>query len=374
MFRRVKRERLNAAAATEEKDEEEEEEENQDSSIRRIIRSEFFKLKSLINEEKDDLMNGDSEKFDSILHEFDKLHEQVKKPREQVADAEALLDLTRTLVGSVKSLVNEGVTPSQFVSSLLKHYAHPPNNAASIDWHKLGISVSPIFLTGHGSSTMLGPMENQLKQRKTIVSRKRNPRSTTTARPQQLQDTEGEEKTDTDKNMSTMFNILRENKKVQLEHLILNRFSFAQTVENLFALSFLVKDGRAEISMDDKRSHYVSPKNAPAANSIMSKEVSYTHFVFRYDYKDWKIMKDIVPDGKELMPHRIQYSTAADPSQEEMGGDSSTQALAVTPIRKISRNRGRVLQEESVVEESPECDDENASRAAAIRRCKRKLH
>jgi len=73
----------------------------------------------------------------------------------------------------------------------------------------------------------------------------------------QLQDTEGEEKTDTDKNMSTMFNILRENKKVQLEHLILNRFSFAQTVENLFALSFLVKDGRAEISMDDKRSHYV---------------------------------------------------------------------------------------------------------------------
>jgi len=136
-------------------------------------------------EEKDDLMNGDSEKFDSILHEFDKLHEQVKKPREQVADAEALLDLTRTLVGSVKSLVNEGFTPSQFVSSLLKHYAHPPNNA-SIDWHKLGISVSPIFLTVHGSSTMLGPMENQFKQRKTILSRKRNPRSTTTARPQQV--------------------------------------------------------------------------------------------------------------------------------------------------------------------------------------------
>lgn len=73
----------------------------------------------------------------------------------------------------------------------------------------------------------------------------------------QLEDTEGEEKTDTDKNMSTMFNILREYKKVQLEHLILNRFSFAQTVENLFALSFLVKDGRAQINMDDKRSHYV---------------------------------------------------------------------------------------------------------------------
>jgi hypothetical protein len=98
-------------------------------------------------------MNTDSDKFDSILHEFDKLHDQVKRPREQVADAEALLDLTRTLLGSVKSLANEGVTPSQFVSSLLKHYAHPPNT--SIDWQKLGIAVSPIFLTVHGSSTML---------------------------------------------------------------------------------------------------------------------------------------------------------------------------------------------------------------------------
>lgn len=97
-------------------------------------------------------MNTDCDKFDSILNEFDKLHEQVEKPREQVADAEALLDLTRTLVGSVRSLANEGVTPSQFVSSLLKHYSQPPQN--SIDWQKLGLAVSPIFLMVHGSSTM----------------------------------------------------------------------------------------------------------------------------------------------------------------------------------------------------------------------------
>ncbi|KAK7255515.1 hypothetical protein RIF29_28928 [Crotalaria pallida] len=36
--------------------------------------------------------------------------------------AEALLDLTRTLVGSVKSMLNEGVTPAQFAGCLLKDY------------------------------------------------------------------------------------------------------------------------------------------------------------------------------------------------------------------------------------------------------------
>lgn len=342
----------------------------QNPATRRVIRSQFLQLKNLINEKRDDLMNTESDKFDTILDEFDKLHVQVEKPREQVADAEALLDLTRTLVGSVKSLTNEGVTPSQFVSSLLIRYAHAQH---SIDWHQLGLAASPIFLSFHGSSTMLGPMDNQFKQRKTGVPRNRNPRQIATTRPLQVDEAVTEENTDTDKNMATMFHILRRTKRVPLENLILNRESFAQTVENLFALSFLVKDGRAEISLDENRLHYVSPKNAPAANLVSSKEVSYTHFVFRYDYQDWKLMKDVVPDGKELMPRRTQCCTVV-ASQEGMSDDNFQPALAVTPIRKLSRNRGRVVQEEGVVEESPECNEENASRAGAIRRCKRKLH
>ncbi|PNX66728.1 non-structural maintenance of chromosomes element-like protein, partial [Trifolium pratense] len=60
-------------------------------------------------------------------------------------------------------------------------------------------------------------------------------------------------------------------------------------------------------------------------------------------------MKDIVAEGEELMPHRIQYSDMVD-LPAKTSGDNSQQAAAVTPIRKISRNRGRVLQEEVVVE------------------------
>lgn len=56
---------------------------------------------------------------------------------------------------------------------------------------------------------------------------------------------------ETDTNMHLMFEILKKARRVKVENLILNRNSFAQTVENLFVLSFLVKDGRVRIDIDE---------------------------------------------------------------------------------------------------------------------------
>ncbi|KAL2466226.1 Non-structural maintenance of chromosomes element 4A [Abeliophyllum distichum] len=339
---------------------------------RRVLRSKYLTVKNRISDEKDDISNVDSDKFKSIIEEVDSLHLLVQKPREQVADAEALFDITNTLVTSVKAYTNEGVTPSDFVSCLLRDFGQQGGPSSSQDegrnsirWKDIGLAVSHVFRSAYGSRTMIGPMNTELKQRKNVVPKKRS-KPFERAQPEELDGNASEEKTDTDKNMATMFDILRKNRIVHLENLILNRNSFAQTVENLFALSFLVKDGRAEIKVDEKGCHRVTPKNAPAANAVQAGDVTYTHFIFRFDFRDWKLMLSSVAVGEELMPHRnmVNISSCIQPSEEP---EEAQTALPTTPIRKLSRNRGLV----TIVEDSPQSGD--LTGVTAIRKGKRKL-
>ncbi|OEL38292.1 Non-structural maintenance of chromosomes element 4-like protein A [Dichanthelium oligosanthes] len=377
--------------------------ERQGMAERRMLRSRYQAVKNLISDERDEMARADSDKFAAIISQVECLHEQellagmleaglgtmtydlrahkwgtkwlqlkrvaffelkfcksrigsvtVQKPREQIADAEALLDIASSLVTSVRSQSSEGITPSDFITALLKKFGQqggPDDEAASLRWGDLGLSVSHAFRPVRGCCTMLGPMNTEVKQRKVAtVSRKRTARPTENTCPEELADSSEEVKTDTDRNVLVIFDTLRRKKNARLENLVLNRLSFAQTVENIFALSFLVKDGRVEINIDDNGHHIIRPRNAPAASAIASGEVSYSHFVFRFDFRDWKLMKEVVTEGEELLPHRTSQST---PCTEENDQPNLEACAQRTPIRKLTRNRGLVLQEQ-VVEETPE--------------------
>uniref|UniRef100_A0A0D9X9M8 Non-structural maintenance of chromosomes element 4 n=1 Tax=Leersia perrieri TaxID=77586 RepID=A0A0D9X9M8_9ORYZ len=241
------------------------------------------------------------------MGEIERLHHKVQRPKEQVADGEALLELVNALAVSAKSEKKDGPTPSQFVTSLLTKFgvraSIVDDSIESFSWSNLSVVASPLFMTATGCQTMNGPMNIAVKERKRVARRlfDRNPK-----RPAELYETKPDQnqRNGTDKNMIVMFKLLRKNQCVKLENLILNRQSFAQTVENIFALSFLVKDGRVEIDIDDNGNHFAIPRNAPAAELITSREVINSQYVFRFDTKDWEIMKGVVEPGDELMTNR----------------------------------------------------------------------
>ncbi|XP_068340192.1 non-structural maintenance of chromosomes element 4 homolog A-like [Pyrus communis] len=348
---------------------------------RRALRSRYFNVKSIIHDKREDITKVDSEKFNLIINEVESLHELVQNPREQVADAEALLDITTHLMSSVKAHNKEGITTTGFVNCILKQFEkRSQSGSSSVSWKDIGRAVSHVYQKPPQCCTMIGPMSLEVKQRKSYVRAKRM-KPTENDTPEELHDAVEEEQPETVKNVSAMFNILRKKRRVRFENLVLNGNSFAQTVENIFALSFLVKDGRAELKLNEEGHHLVLPRNAPSAEQIASGEITYRHFVFRFDFQDWKFMKEIVGDGEQLMPRRTYEVNKSSDHQ----GDLQCKESQTTPIRKLSRNRGLVMQEQpvgegmaepdtnqSIVEDSPVRDDAQES-TNAIRKGKRKM-
>lgn len=79
-------------------------------------------------------------------------------------------------------------------------------------------------------------------------------------------------------------------------------------------------------------------------------------------------MTNMVSDSEQLMPHReSQIDSQFEPPPT---GCYSQGTQPRTPIRKLSRNRGLVIQEEIVADS--DTDDVSGS-VAGQRRCKRKL-
>uniref|UniRef100_J3MFV8 Non-structural maintenance of chromosomes element 4 n=2 Tax=Oryza brachyantha TaxID=4533 RepID=J3MFV8_ORYBR len=296
------------------------------------------------------MASADSVKFRAIFTQVEDLHKLVQRPREQIADAEALLDIATSLVASVRTQSALGITPSDFVSGMLKRFGkkgRDDGEASSLSWVDVGLYTSRVFLPVPGCCTMNGPMNTEVHPRRVRVCRKRTAKPRGSECPEQLADSSSAAKTDTDRNMSVIFDVLRKKKNARFENLVLNKKSFAQTVENIFALSFLVKDGRVEISVNNEGHHLVYPRNAPAASAITSGKVVYNHFVFRFDFQDWKLMKEMALDGEELMQHRSYQvgtpdtTTGADSSHHEP--ESPAVPVHSTSIRKLCRNRGLVM-------------------------------
>ncbi|EOA32460.1 hypothetical protein CARUB_v10015737mg [Capsella rubella] len=327
-------------------------EDDQGIADRRALRSQYLTLNHKIKDANDDLTKIGSDKFNRIITEVESLHKKVQKPREQVADAEVLSDLVDRVVASVKSLsAHGGVSPAEFVNALINGFGKTSlridaddSTQVSMKWKDLGFAVCSSVIVSYGCSTMLGPMDTKLKQRKRAVGDRKRTKPGAGVKPEEVD--EAEKKTDTDNNMAMMFSILGKNKRVKFENLVLNRKSFAQTVENVFALSFLVKDGRVEINVDKDGSHFVVPRNAPDGNVVMSGEVVYSHYVLRFDYKDWKQMSTMVAVGDELMPHR------------ETQVVSSACDLA-SKLSQDSRKQGSVVQEETALEDSSDMEGVN---------------
>ncbi|KAJ3040143.1 nuclear protein [Rhizophlyctis rosea] len=84
---------------------------------------------------------------------------------------------------------------------------------------------------------------------------------------------------------------------------VINPHSFSQTVENIFYLSFMIRDGTASLE-DDDGELVLEPQEAPAAHAYADGEVRRVQAIVDIDEAVWREAIEVYHIRESFLPHR----------------------------------------------------------------------
>lgn len=298
-------------ARTKEDAKQADQESNQNAEERRKIRSEYRKLMQVAVERKDEILRPDTAALEEMLQQVDQLHEQVRKPREQAVDSELLCQLADFGLEMAKrfSATASGMTPKEYIVHLRNNFVLGiekqklgESDPAAFDWRRMGQQVSKYFESAPSYSWMQGLLDVRPRERK-LSQRRVREQLGELVRPEEVTDmTEEQVTAEQTKHMEEMYRVLKKAGQVPIGKLVNNPKSFAQTVENIFTLSFLVRDGRAKISKADGW-YSVEACKAPVSGDWSTGEATSAQFVMSFSIGDWKEMQKNIK-SEPMIRHR----------------------------------------------------------------------
>ena len=283
--------------------------------------------------------------------------------------------------------------PSAFVRRLALQFAAGADPAANaradpgaFDWNVFGSAVSNRFLAAPACGFMNGPMDADVKTRRAAIRRRDEPPPGAAVNPDGVDDTKDDRQTD--HAVKQMVRKLKEAKAKQraakarqqsgeetenvpsdeepmtAERLARNPTSFAQFVENVFTLSFLVKEGTARLVPQPREriagrrdaSHYVEP-----ANKDEGGQVERSTFVMHLDVEGWKALTRANGGAEGAMEPREETEEEA---VVEMEG---ARRGSIAPRTADGAPATTTRHPEAAAEEEEE-EEENAAAAGTRRR------
>ncbi|NXF00696.1 NSE4A protein, partial [Smithornis capensis] len=235
-------------------------------------------------ENREEMLNSKSNRLTETLEEANKLFDEVARPREAALDAQFLVVASNLGKEKASELHSEMTSfdTATFAEDLLTFMginrteledddSEPGGFLPSDAWQKVGeealkyLRRAPTFHYMLGSFKSDPPVAKQRIERQKKASRGEAKR----AMPAQLKKMEESHQEATEKEVERILGILQtlfENDPdtpISFFDFVIDPNSFSRTVENMFHVSFLIRDGLAEIKLDD----YVLPIIEPTKPS-----------------------------------------------------------------------------------------------------------
>jgi non-structural maintenance of chromosomes element 4 len=295
----------------------------------RQLRSEIRTLLQSAREQKHELASAGGTVIKELLGKANALHERITRPREEAIDAELFALVTERGKEYARKLAQgtQAYNAADFVRRIKAKYVREMDaqqagrdDPSAFQWAEVGRTLSDWLRPAPVCFHMLGPMDAAPKAKRITAAPQRRRREplAEAIRPEEVQ-TEGStaatSKQETDRNMEDMWRILKsqESERAYLLELVMNHRSFAQTVENLFTLSFLVRDGRVELLEDQdgdgvkvviKHRNHAHAGQQAHANQGHQDKGDRVQFIVALDMAEWARWKQVTDEAACLMPHR----------------------------------------------------------------------
>lgn len=259
--------------------------------------------------------------MDQINEEF----QNVKRPREAVLDSASVNMIANIGRLKAQALSTEFVrfSPAEFASRISSYFgcrpiAHDEEVRISANtWAALGRSAAPLFASTPPLNLMLGSFERgprAVRERQPRTQRAQDSQNQRETVPNQLTNFNDGDKCEAtteevDRVLKILKSVFRKRKKISFFEFVINPDSFGHSVENLFYVSFLVRDGLAEIFIDeDLQIPMIRPADSGRRNAVSEEERSRQRrhqTVISLTPGDWKKLVTVYKVRQAQIPPRV---------------------------------------------------------------------
>jgi len=247
------------------------------------------------------------------------LYKSVNRTQEATLDSQFLLESAELGAKQVESikLAGENFDTEDWINKLLTIMGGRQDisvkqeneeelnvNFDLLKWEIIGIRAEPFFDKIPKIDNMIGPLSTEQKEKKTIIKHTReNKNSVNLKKPQELRKEDiKEQENETTKNVVQICEILEKVGRVGLFEFIVNPESFSQTVENIFYLSFLIRDGKA--LLDEENGELVIERTDPPDEEDYMHGIKKKQFILEMDYDTWKDIVEVYDIKESMIPTR----------------------------------------------------------------------
>ncbi|KAK6335910.1 nuclear protein [Orbilia blumenaviensis] len=302
---------------------------NQSMAERRRVKGAYNSIQQDLADNRDNLLKPGNSGLVDFIEKTNELFSDVKQTSDAMVDGKVQVEIGKLAAEKAKrvgnSSTNTGLDIDEFIAKCIQFMgkSRPGDASDSHDWSYLGREVAtPSMKTAKTSDFMYGPMAVQkrqrlIKERKKVVRR----RPEEYIRPIDLNEKEiAKNENSTTKNVvdihKCLCNWFLETGEdiVNYFEFVINPESYGQTIENMFYLAFLIRDGRVGIMESEEGLLYLIATTPATPEESQQQGLVRKQIVMPMEKHVWRELIEAFDLRKTIIPTRPREAEAINAS------------------------------------------------------------